>query len=83
MLQKPDGGAQKTAIADYLRGRKSERNLTYEELANLTGIPATSLKKLLRSRMDFRMGEFGAVAQALGETPAVALEHALLLVRDN
>lgn len=65
--------AQNTAIANHLRGRKSELGYTYEVLEALTGIPASSLKKLLRDRAEFRMGEVYRVAVALGQQPDEAL----------
>lgn len=76
MATEESAAAQNTAIANHLRGRKSELGLTYEDLEAATGIPAASLKKLLRDRAEFRMGEFGRVAAALGQDPDIALRDA-------
>jgi transcriptional regulator with XRE-family HTH domain len=59
-----------TATAEIIDARKHELRMTYEELEAKSGVNMRTLKRLVTGERPFRMGQFFAVASALGLDPA-------------
>jgi len=62
--------AYNTAIARRLSAEKHDQALTFDALAAKSGVNARTLKRLLHDERPFKMGQFIAIAAALGLDPA-------------
>jgi response regulator of citrate/malate metabolism len=58
-----------TAAALALYDAKEESRLTYEEIAETTGISVSSLKRYLAHKRGVTVEDFVAIARALGRDP--------------
>lgn len=58
------------ALAATLRAERAATNITFEELADLSGVSKSSLLRFEKGTRDPSIGTLAKIAQALGTTPA-------------
>ena len=64
------------AVAAILRGRKSEKLLTYEQLAERTGMSVRTVKRLLHDQTDIALGHLVKFADAFDTTAYEIMQKA-------
>lgn len=71
------------AAASYLRGvqASSLHKITYEQIADRTGITFDTMKRLMTNRSNFTVDQFLSIAEALGVDDATALRALADIVR--
>ena len=62
------------ALAALLRGRKAELNLTYQELADATGVNLRTIKRLFDGQRSIMFGNFIKFCAALGLDPGETVD---------
>ena len=77
--QQPVGDEHNSAIAVLFRCRKAEigARMTFQVLADLTGLNLRQLKRLLNDERAMHMSEYVLIVSALGLDPGDALTDAL------
>lgn len=64
------------ALAATLRAERAAADLTFEELAELSGVSKSSLLRFEKGTRDPSIGTLTKIAQALGKTPVYLAVHA-------
>lgn len=74
-----------SAAVRYLRGVKasSAKTFTYVDLSETTGIPVSTMKKLMTNRSELTVDQFLLIAEALGVPAAEALQSLSQVVRQG
>lgn len=67
-----------TALANVIKGAASEAGLAQPDLAELTGIPLTTLQRVLAGNTKIHVQYLAQIAAALNEDPRVLLDRALV-----
>ncbi|WP_443076304.1 helix-turn-helix domain-containing protein [Streptomyces sp. NBC_01716] len=60
-------------VANNVRGRRLDRNLTQEELVHLSGVDRSTLQRLESGNREVKLSTLSRVAHALGVSMAVLL----------
>jgi transcriptional regulator with XRE-family HTH domain len=72
------------AATQYLRTLKAPQiGLTYEDIAERSGVPLDTVKRLMTNRADFTVDTFLALANALGATDEEAFTALAEISRDH
>ena len=83
MATSREKSARNAAAVSYLRGVKAANlhKITYEQIAERSGINYETVKRLMRNQADFTMDTFLSIAEALGVDDAKALVALSEIVR--
>jgi predicted transcriptional regulator len=54
-------------MAAEIRGERAASNLTIEQLSTASGVPLSTLKRILKGDIDVNVADLGAIAAALSE----------------
>ncbi|MGH8239742.1 MAG: helix-turn-helix domain-containing protein [Steroidobacteraceae bacterium] len=69
------------AIAEELRAAWARKNITKDELADLSGVSRSVVFRTLNGEREAKMSQLIALCEALGVEPSVLLQAALNAVR--
>lgn len=83
MATSREKSARNAVAVSYLRGVKGEKldKITYEQIAERSGIHYEMVKRLMRNQAEFTMDSFLSIAEALGVDGADALAAFAEIVR--
>ena len=65
------------AVADKLEGLRSESRMTLEQVAEVSGVPLSTVKRIFAPKQDIATSHLTAIAGALGSTGSEILRAAL------
>lgn len=65
------------AVSDKLEGLRNERRLTQEQVAALSGVPLSTVKRILAPKQDIATSHLTAIAGSLGSSAAAIMQAAL------
>lgn len=76
-MDTPDIDAQyNKAVADILRARKDDVGITFDDLANATGLPRATVARVIYGQRDIKIYALRRIAEVLELDVAAVLDEA-------